>query len=47
MVLQEGRRFFEVERKNFEISFEGIHGGKWISITAISRGAVFFVAFDK
>ena len=39
------RRFCEVERKVF--SFEGNHGGKWISITERSQGVVFSVAFSK
>lgn len=45
MELTRRRRFCEVERKVF--SFEGNHGGKWISITERSQGVVFSVAFSK
>ena len=36
-----------VERKTFLVRLEGKHGGKWCSITELSRGSVFALAFEK
>ena len=39
--------FFEVERKTFQIKFEGSNGGTWISITKRSRGFVVSISFGE
>ena len=39
--------FFEVERKTFQIKFEGSNGGTWISITKRSRGFVVSIGFGE
>ena len=38
---------FEVERKAFQVKFEGSNGGTWISITERSRGFVVPIGFGK
>ncbi|KAJ9674189.1 hypothetical protein PVL29_023629 [Vitis rotundifolia] len=38
---------FEVEKKSFQVKFEGSNGGTWISITERSRGFVASVGFGK
>ena len=38
---------FEVERKTFQIKFEGSNGGTWISITKRSRGFVVSISFGE
>ena len=38
---------FEVEKKAFEVKFEGSKGRTWISITKRSQGYVFSVGFGK
>ena len=40
-------QFFEVERKAFQVKFEGFNGGTWISITERSRGFVVSLGFGK
>ena len=40
-------KFFEVEKKAFQVKFEGSKGGTWISITERSRGFVVSVGFGK
>ena len=36
-----------VERKTFLVRLEGEHGGKWCSITELSRGSIFVLGFEK
>ncbi|KAJ9685290.1 hypothetical protein PVL29_017350 [Vitis rotundifolia] len=38
---------FEVEKKSFQVKFEGTNGGTWISITERSRGLAVSVGFGK
>ena len=38
---------FEVEKKSFQVKFEGSNGGTWVSITERSRGFVVSVGFGK
>ena len=38
---------FEVEKKSFQVKFEGSNGGTWISITERSRGFVVLVGFGN
>ena len=38
---------FEVEKKSFQVKFEGSNGGTWVSITERSRGFVVLVGFGK
>ena len=38
---------FEVERKAFQVKFEGFNGGTWISITERSRGFVVSLGFGE
>ena len=38
---------FDVERKAFQVKFEGINGGMWISITERSRGFVVSLGFGE
>ena len=38
---------FEVEKKSFQVKFEGSNRGTWISITERSRGFVVSVGFGK
>ncbi|RVW83630.1 hypothetical protein CK203_039266 [Vitis vinifera] len=38
---------FEVERKAFQVKFEGSNGGTWISITERSRGFVVSIGFGE
>ena len=40
-------QFFEVERKAFQVKFEGFNGGTWISITERSRGFVVSLGFGE
>ena len=40
-------KFFEVEKKAFQVKFEGSNGGTWISITERSRGFVVSIGFGK
>ena len=38
---------FEVEKKYFQVKFEGSNGGTWVSVTERSRGFVVSVGFGK
>ena len=38
---------FEVEKKSFQVKFEGSNGGTWVSITERSRGFVVSVGFGR
>ena len=38
---------FEVEKKSFQVKFEGSNGGTWVSVTERSRGFVVLVGFGK
>ncbi|RVX01639.1 hypothetical protein CK203_024367 [Vitis vinifera] len=38
---------FEVEKKSFQVKFEGSNGGTWVSVTKRSRGFVVSVGFGK
>ena len=38
-------KFFEVEKKAFQVKFEGSNGGTWISITERSQGFVASIGF--
>ena len=38
---------FEVEKKSFQVKFEGSNGGTWVSVTERSRGFVVSVGFGK
>ena len=38
---------FEVEKKSFQVEFEGLNGGTWVSVTERSRGFVVSVGFGK
>ena len=38
---------FDVERKAFQVKFEGINGGMWFSITERSRGVVVSLGFGE
>ena len=38
---------FDVERKAFQVKFEGINGGMWLSITERSRGFVVSLGFGE
>ena len=38
---------FEVEKKFFQVKFEGSNGGTWISVTERSRGFVISIGFGK
>ena len=38
---------FEVEKKVFEVRFEGIHVDPWISATEKVQGHAFSVAFEE
>ena len=38
---------FEVEKKSFQVKFEGSNGRTWISITKRSRGFVVSIGFGK
>ncbi|KAL6348600.1 hypothetical protein AAG906_016120 [Vitis piasezkii] len=38
---------FEVEKKSFQVKFEGSNGGTWISVTERSQGFVVSVGFEK
>ena len=40
-------QFFEVERKAFQVKFEGFNGEMWISITERSRGFVVSLGFGE
>ena len=40
-------KFFGVERKAFQVKFEGSNGGTWISITKRSRGFVVSIGFGE
>ncbi|KAL6335948.1 hypothetical protein AAG906_003573 [Vitis piasezkii] len=40
-------KFFEVERKAFQVKFEGSNGGTWISIIERSRGFVVSIGFGE
>ena len=40
-------KFFEVEKKVFQVKFEGSNGGTWISIIERSRGFVVSVGFGR
>ncbi|RVW35852.1 hypothetical protein CK203_084592 [Vitis vinifera] len=35
-----------VEKKNFQVEFEGLNGGTWVSVTERSRGFVVSIGFD-
>ena len=35
-----------VEKKSFQVEFEGLNGGTWVSVTERSRGFVVSVGFD-
>ena len=35
-----------MEKKDFEVRLEGIHGGPWISVTERFPGNAFSVAFE-
>ena len=36
-----------VEKKSFQVEFEGLNGGTWVSVTERSRGFVVSVGFGK
>ncbi|RVW25917.1 hypothetical protein CK203_095963 [Vitis vinifera] len=38
---------FEVEKKSFQVKFEGSNGGTWVSVTERSRGFVVSVGFGR
>ena len=38
---------FEVEKKSFQVKFEGSNGGTWVLVTERSRGFVVSVRFGK
>ena len=38
---------FEVEKKMFDVSFEGFNGGTWVSIAERSRGQISVVGFER
>ena len=38
---------FEVEKKSFQVKFEGSNGGTWVSVTERSRGLVVSVGFGR
>ena len=40
-------KFFEVEKKAFQVKFEGSNGGTWISITERSQGFVVLIGFGE
>ena len=40
-------KFFEVEKKAFQVKFEGSNGGTWILITERNRGFVVSIGFGK
>ena len=42
-----GSTLFKVEKKVFEVKFEGIHGGPWISVTERFQEKAFSVAFEE
>ena len=35
-----------MEKKSFQVKFEGLTGGTWVSITERSRGFVVSIGFD-
>ena len=35
-----------VEKKYFQVEFEGLNGGTWVSVTERSRGFVVSIGFD-
>ena len=38
---------FEVEKKPFQVKFEGSNGGTWVSVTEMSRGFDVSVGFGR
>ena len=38
---------FEVEKKSFQVKFEGSNGGTWVSVKERSRGFVVSVGFGR
>ena len=42
-----GLKCFGVEKKTFLISFQGIHGGPWISVMKRNQGHAFSITFEE
>ena len=45
--MERKRVSFEVEKKRFEVTFEGFNGGTWVSLAEKSRGRIFSVGFER
>ena len=45
--MERKRVSFEVGKKRFEVTFEGIKGGTWVSLAEKSRGHIFSIGFER